>query len=67
MRAYRNVVLDILKMFPEYTLLVVPRSQNLMADSLAIAASNFKIPIYSNKKFEINVKHWPTVPDNLQY
>jgi len=67
MKQYRNFVLDILRMFPEYTLSVVPRSQNLMADSLATVASNFKIPIFSNKKFEIHVKHWPSVPDNLQY
>lgn len=46
MKQYRNVVLDILRMFPKYTLLVVPRTQNLMADSLAIATSNFKIPIF---------------------
>ena len=38
-----------------------------MADSLATAASNFKIPIFSNKKFEIHVKHRPSVPDNFRY
>lgn len=64
MKQYRNVVLDILGMFLEYTLSVIPRSQNLMAGSLATTASNFKIPIFSNKKFEIHVKHWPFIPDN---
>jgi len=44
MKQYINVVLDILGMFPEYTLSVVRRSQNLMVDSLATAASNFKNP-----------------------
>ena len=67
MRQYRNDVLDILRMFLEYTLSVVPRSQNLIVDSLAIVARNFKIPIFSNKKFEIHVKHQPSVPDNLRY
>jgi len=67
MRQYRNVVLDILRMFLEYTLSVVPRSQNLMVDSLATTASNFKIPIFSNRKFEIHVTHRPSVPDNLRY
>ena len=38
-----------------------------MADSLDIVASNFKIPIFSNKKFEIHVKHRPSVPNNLWY
>lgn len=65
MKQYSNVVLDILRIFPEYTLSVVPRTQNLMADSLATTASNFKIPIFSNKKFEIHVKHRPSVPNNL--
>lgn len=64
---YRNVVLDILTMFLEYTLSVVPRTQNFMADSLATTVRNFKIPIFSNTKFEIHVKHQPYVPDNLQY
>lgn len=67
MRQYRNVVLYILKMFQECILTVVPRNQNLMADSLAKVARNFKIPIFSNRKFEIHVKHRPTVPDNSRY
>lgn len=67
MRAYRNAVLDILRMFPDYTLTVVPHTQNVIADSLATAASNLKIPMNSNNKFEIHVKHCPTVPDNLRY
>lgn len=67
MRAYHNVVLDILRMFPDYTLTCVPRAQNVIADSLAIATSNLKIPMNSNNKFEIHVKHRPTVPDNLRY
>lgn len=67
MEQYRNAVLDILKMFPEYTLSIVPRSQNHMVDSLATAASNFKIPIFSNKNFEIHLKHQPSIPNNLRY
>lgn len=67
MRAYKNAVLDILKMFPAYTLIAVPRSQNIIVDSLAIAVSNLKIPMNSSNKFEIHVKHRPTVLDNLRY
>lgn len=66
MRAYRNVVLDILSIFPEYTLKAVPQTQNIIADSLATAASNLKIPMNSSNKFEIHVKHRPVVPDNLR-
>lgn len=67
MRQYRNATLDILRMFLEYTLKVVPRIQNLMVDSLATAVSNFRFTMFSNKKFEIHVKHRPTIPDNLQF
>ena len=67
MRTYRNAVLHIPKMFLEHTLSVVPRRQNVMADSLATTTSNFKIPIFSNRNFEIHVKHRPIFLDNLQY
>jgi len=67
MRAYRNVVLDILKVFSNYTITCVPRAQNVIADSLATAASNLKIPMSSNNKFEIHVKHHPAMPDNQRY
>lgn len=67
MRAYHSAVLDILRMFPDYTLTAIPRAQNVIADSLTTAASNLKIPMNSNNKFEIHVKHRPVVPDNLRY
>lgn len=69
MRTYKNVVLDILKMFLEYTLTVVPWTQNrpIILDSLATAASNLKIVMNSSNKFEIHVKHRLVVPDNLRY
>jgi len=67
MRAYRNVVLDILKMFPKYKLTVVPRSQNIIVDSLTTIESNLTISMNSSNKFQIHVKHRSTVPDNLRY
>ena len=67
MRAYRNAVLDILKMFHEYTLIAMPRTQNIIVDSLATVTSNLKIPMNSSNKFEIHVKHKPSVPDSLRY
>ena len=67
MWAYRNAVLDILRVFSDYTLTCVLRVQNVIADSLATAASNLKIPMNSNNKFEIHVKHRPTVPNNQRY
>ena len=67
MRQYRNATLDILRMFLEYTLKVVSRLQNLMVDSLATAASNLRSTMFSNKKFEIHIKHITSIPDNLKF
>lgn len=54
-------------MFPNYTLTAVPHAQIVIVDSLATAPSNLKISMNSNNKFEIHVKHHPTVLDNLRY
>jgi len=67
MRAYRNAVLDILRVFSYYTLTCVPHVQNVIADSLATTTSNLKIPMNSNNKFEIHVKHRPAIPNNQRY
>ena len=67
MRAYHNAVLDILKSFSEYNLTCVPCIQNSIANALAKAASSLKIPMKSSNKFEIHVKHHPTVPGNQRY
>jgi ribonuclease HI len=67
LKAYRNIVLDLLKQFPEYNILVIPRRQNHMVDALATSASVFKIPIFPNKRYDIEVKHKPTILDNIKY
>ena len=64
MRAYWNAVLDILKLFSDYTLTCIPHIQNGIENALAKATSNLKIPMNSSNKFEIHVRHRPTVPDN---
>jgi hypothetical protein len=60
-------VLFLLEEFPEYNTLVIPRGQNQIVDALATSASVFKIPIFPNKKYEIEVKHRPPIPDNIKY
>ena len=45
MRDYRNEVWDMIgNYFTEHTIRVVPRYENIVADSLAVAAGNFKTP-----------------------
>jgi hypothetical protein len=46
---------------------VIPRGQNQIANALATSASVFKIPIFPNKKYEIEFKHRQTIPDNIKY
>eukprot|EP00253_Pinus_taeda_P019447 PITA_19447 len=58
------LILDILKLFYDHTLTCVPRIQNGVADALAKATSNLRIPMNSSNKFKIHVKHRPTIPDN---
>lgn len=41
MHAYRNVVLDYLKIFVEYSFSVVPRKDNVVVDALATSAFDF--------------------------
>lgn len=67
LRTYCNAVLDILKTFTEYTLSLIPRSINVIVDSLGTSAIMFKILMYSNTKYEINVKHRPAIPENVRY
>jgi len=60
-------VLDLLEEFSEYNLSMIPWGQNQIADALATSASVFKIPIFSNIKYEIEVKHRPMIPNNIKY
>ena len=66
MTAYRNLVLELLEEFDEYTISLIPREQNNRVDSLANSASLFKMPIYPNKRYEIQVKHKPSILDNVK-
>ena len=50
MRAYRNEVWDMIgNFFTEHTIQVVSRHENIVADSLAVAAGKFKTPIAGQK------------------
>jgi hypothetical protein len=66
MRTYRNLVLYFLEHFSEYNISVVPWENNRIADALATSTNIFKIPIYPNKKYEIEVKHRPCILDNVK-
>ena len=67
MRSYRNLVLDLLQVFTKYSISWIPTWQNVTVDALTTLASESKIPIYPNRKYEIEVKHRPYIPDNVKY
>jgi ribonuclease HI len=67
LRAYRNVVLDALQCFTEIDLQVMPRGQNILADGLATSTTTCKIPFHPTRKYTVEVKCRPTIPDNIRY
>ena len=66
MRSYKNMVLELLEEFDEHTIWLIPREWNNIVDSLANSASLLKIGIYPNKRYEIQVKHRPSILDNVK-
>ena len=66
LRAYRNAVHHLLDTFVEYDLAVIPRTQNVIVDSLDVSARNFKIT-HPNKPHTIEIENCPVVPDNMRY
>ena len=65
MRAYRNLVLDMLEKFQAHTFSIKTRDQKSIVDSLAVSASLFIIPTHSSEKYEVEVRHRPVIPDNI--
>jgi hypothetical protein len=59
--------MDLLEEFSEYDLSTIPREKNHITDELAISASVFKIPIFPNNKYDIEVKHRSKEPNNIKY
>ena len=53
--------------FSEHRVMVIPRIENRIADSLATIAGNVNIPIYSNKKYKIEAVDRTSIPDKSKY
>ena len=66
MRSYINAILDLVEGFDECEFSLIPRLQNGIVESLATSTAVFKIPIHPNRKYEIEVKHRPSVLDNVK-
>ena len=58
--SYRNEVWDLVdSFFSAFNISFIPREENKMDDSLAISASNFRIPIPPKIKYDVEVKYRP--------
>ena len=65
MRAYRNEVWDMFgNYFTEHTIIVVPRHENTVANSLFVVAGKFKIPTAGQKKYKVDIVNKPSIQDN---
>jgi len=66
MRSYRNAIRDLVEGFDLCKFSLIPRLQNGIADSLATSAVAFKAPIHPSSKYEVEVRHRPSVPNNIK-
>lgn len=66
MRSYQNTVQYLVEGFNDCEFSLIPRLQNKIVDSLATSVAVFKIPIHLNKKYEIEVRHKPSISDNVK-
>jgi len=66
LRSYRSVVAEIRSFFSEFQITKISRTHNLHAHSLATFASTCKLPFEPHHRFTAEVKHRPSVPNNVK-
>ena len=57
----------ICKVFTKHKVLLVPRERNSIVDTLATTTSSLKILVHRKRKYEIVVKHRPSILDNVKH
>ena len=68
LKNYRDEVRNLVDLyFSAFILQHISREVNELADSLAIVASNFKIPLDIKTTYEVQIKHRPSIPDNIKH
>ena len=68
MRDYRNEVWDMFgNYFTQHKIRVIPRYENMVDDSLAIAAGKFKTPTHGQRKYKVDIVNIPSIQDNSKY
>jgi ribonuclease HI len=68
LRSYRNEVWDLIdSFFLAFNISFIPRGENTVVDSLAISASNFRVPLPPKLRYDTEVKYRPSIPDNVKH
>jgi hypothetical protein len=52
--------------FLPFNISFIPREENIMVDSLAVSASNFRVPFPPKFRYDVEVNYRPSVPDNVK-
>jgi hypothetical protein len=53
--------------FLAFNISFIPREESTLADSLAVSASLFKIPLLPKIKYDVEIRYRPSVPDNIEH
>jgi hypothetical protein len=53
--------------FSTFNISFIPREENIMADSLATSASNFKVPLLPKFRYDVKVRCRPSIPNNVKH
>jgi ribonuclease HI len=68
LRYYRNCAWDLMEnFFSSIKVHFIPRAENQQADSLAKVDSNFVPPTTFKLKYHIELRHKPSIPNNIQH
>ena len=68
LKVYKNEVWDLIDhFFTTFNISFIPRDHNQTADSLALAATFFKVPQNTQLKYPIEVRHRPSIHDNIKH
>ena len=52
--------------FEAFNIQFIPRNENRLVDSLVVSASTLGPPINPRLRYEVGMRHRPSVPDNWQ-
>ena len=53
--------------FSSFNINFVTREENQILDSLAIVASNFKVPLDVKVGYDVQIKNRPSIPDKIKH